>query len=96
MLVRERQRLMTKSRIEGAPSLLIEVLSPSNRSHDTMRKKARYAASGVPEYWIVDPERHTVEQWLLRDAQYPLAVTATESVALVALPQVTIALRRVW
>ncbi|MFT4041130.1 MAG: Uma2 family endonuclease [Thermomicrobiales bacterium] len=47
--------------IEGPPDLLIEVLSPSNRSHDTVRKRDIYARGGVREYWIVDPEAASVE-----------------------------------
>lgn len=47
--------------IEGPPDLLIEVLSPSNRAHDTVRKRALYARGGVREYWIVDPEAASIE-----------------------------------
>lgn len=47
--------------VEGPPDLLIEVLSPSNRSHDQVRKRALYASGGVREYWIVDPDAATIE-----------------------------------
>jgi Uma2 family endonuclease len=47
--------------VEGPPDLLIEVLSPSNRAHDQVRKRALYAQGGVREYWIVDPEVATIE-----------------------------------
>jgi Uma2 family endonuclease len=47
--------------LEGAPDLLIEVLSPSSRGHDTLTKRALYARAGVREYWIVDPENRTLE-----------------------------------
>lgn len=41
--------------IYGVPDLLIELLSPGNKSHDTVMKKNLYEKFGVREYWIVDP-----------------------------------------
>jgi Uma2 family endonuclease len=55
--------------VEGAPDLLIEVLSPTNRGHDVLTKRALYARAGVRVYWIVDPASRTVEVLALdRDA----------------------------
>ena len=49
--------------IEGAPLLVVEILSPSKVRHDTVTKAARYLALGVAHYWIVDPKkRHLVCQ----------------------------------
>jgi Uma2 family endonuclease len=47
--------------VEGPPDLLIEVLSPSNRAHDQVRKRELYARGGVREFWIVDPEQRVIE-----------------------------------
>jgi len=47
--------------VEGRPDIAIEVLSPSNRGHDLLTKRALYARAGVREYWIVDPEARTLE-----------------------------------
>jgi Uma2 family endonuclease len=38
------------------PLVVIEVLSPSTRYYDQGTKRLRYAAAGVPNYWIVDPD----------------------------------------
>jgi Uma2 family endonuclease len=48
-------------KIEGAPSLLVEVLSPSTSARDRGIKKNAYAKHGVPEYWIVDGSARTIE-----------------------------------
>ncbi|WP_345262438.1 Uma2 family endonuclease [Nocardioides nanhaiensis] len=43
------------------PVLVAEVLSPSTRSEDTVGKSAEYAAGGVGQYWILDPEQRWLE-----------------------------------
>lgn len=40
--------------------LVVEILSPDNRSHDLVTKRQEYAAAGIPEYWIVDPQAATI------------------------------------
>ena len=61
--------MLTQRGPEGAPDLLIEVLSPANRGHDLLTKRALYARAGVREYWIVDPASRAVEILALdRDA----------------------------
>jgi Uma2 family endonuclease len=63
--------------VEGPPDLLIEVLSPSNRNHDLLTKRALYGQAGVREYWLVDPEARTLTMLTLdRDALH-LAFTAS-------------------
>lgn len=49
----------------GAPTLIIEVLSPGSRNHDLRTKASHYGEYGVSEYWAVDPQRKTVYQHLL-------------------------------
>jgi Uma2 family endonuclease len=62
--------------IEGAPDLLVEVLSPLNRGHDLLTKRALYARAGGREYWLVDPEARTIEILTLDRDAFHLAVAA--------------------
>lgn len=48
--------------VERIPELCIEILSPTNRSYDTLTKRFVYGAAGVTEYWIIDP-RGRAEKW---------------------------------
>ena len=50
--------------INGAPDLIIEVLSPSTRRKDMFTKLHKYEAAGVREYWIVDPKKEKVIVYL--------------------------------
>ena len=56
--------------LTGAPDLLVEILSPSSRAYDQQVKARLYAAEGVPEYWIVDPQHRAVTVFALRDGVY--------------------------
>lgn len=52
----------------GAPDWVIEIVSPSSRKMDYVRKTKLYRETGVREYWIVDPNKemvtlYTAEQW---------------------------------
>jgi len=62
--------------IEGAPTLLVEVLSPSSRKTDKSTKAKRYAALGVRHYWIVDPDAHRIECYRETNGRYSLVIEA--------------------
>ena len=47
--------------VDQPPVLVVEVLSPSTRSEDTVRKSAEYATFGVGQYWIMDPDEPSLE-----------------------------------
>jgi Uma2 family endonuclease len=55
------------------PDLIVEVLSETTEQNDRGVKFEDYAAHGVAEYWIVDPERETVERYVLHEGRYPEA-----------------------
>ena len=55
---------------EPAPIVVVEVLSPSTKSIDLKEKRAEYVKRGIPEYWIVDPDRLWVQVGTLIDGAY--------------------------
>ncbi len=56
--------------IEGAPDLVIEILSPGSAKRDLGIKRKKYESAGVCEYWIVDPEASSVEVLALERGGY--------------------------
>jgi Uma2 family endonuclease len=77
VLLPESQAHPTERGLEGPPDLLIEVLSPSNRGHDLLLKRALYARAGVREYWLVEPEARTIEILVLDRDAFHLAGAAS-------------------
>lgn len=61
-----------KNCINGAPDLVVEVLSPKTARNDRGFKKDAYERHGVREYWIVSPAERTIEQYVLRDGRFAL------------------------
>jgi len=57
----DREAIVGEKYIEGAPDLVVEVLSPSTESRDREIKAKRYAAFGVREMWLVDPMQRAIE-----------------------------------
>jgi Uma2 family endonuclease len=54
----------------GAPDLVIEILSPSNGRHEMVLKFNKYLEAGVREYWIIDPEEKAIQVHILDDGRY--------------------------
>ena len=54
----------------GAPDLIVEILSPKNSKHDVDTKFNLYQESGVKEYWIVEPEARIVLVYSLINDEY--------------------------
>ena len=60
IVLNESLAILTEEGAEGAPELVVEILSPKTRRLDLMNKKQEYARAGVKELWIIDPEPRTI------------------------------------
>jgi Uma2 family endonuclease len=60
IVLNERLGILTEAGAEGAPELVVEILSPKTRRLDLMNKKQEYARAGVKELWIIDPEPRSI------------------------------------
>ena len=73
---RRREHLLSNgANVQGAPDLVIEILSPSTANRDLGYKRTLYARHGVLEYWIVDPVEETVRVLCPRDGALEVAHT---------------------
>jgi Uma2 family endonuclease len=91
-------RKITETHIEGAPDLVVEIVSPSTVAHDRMVKLRLYARHGVREYWIVTPYPHLVEVLVLDGATYRIhnVFRKADTLTSPALPGLAIALDTVF
>lgn len=71
-ITKARLHIVKPSRIEGAPDIVVEILSPSNWLADRREKFKVYAKAGVREYWIVNPSARTIEIFAGRFGAYEL------------------------
>jgi len=65
-----RKALITEKNIQGAPDLIVEIISPATAYRDMFDKKELYEKFGVCEYWIIDPLRRWMENYRLKDGRF--------------------------
>ena len=56
--------------INGAPDLVVEILSPSTKRFDVLEKFLQYQKAGVLEYWVIDPDIKTATSHILNNNKY--------------------------
>ena len=74
----ERAQIITRENIQGAPDLVVEILSPATAERDRSVKFELYAEHGVQEYWIVDPDARTITVFLLNEGEFEEVDTYSE------------------
>jgi Uma2 family endonuclease len=88
---------LTKAGCEGAPDMVVEILSPSNTRHEMLLKFKKYLAAGVREYWVVDGDEKTAEIHVFEQGRYVISIAeSSDEVPVTALPGCTIKLRDIW
>lgn len=87
-----------RSRIYVPPTLIIESVSPDHERHDRVTKRRWYAEFGVPNYWIIDAYRKTLDCLQLIDGEYAVDVAGANRDAMQpkAFTGVNIQLDRLW
>jgi len=94
----QRKAELVKDIIEGAPDLVVEILSPSNAYYDLRQKKDIYQKYSVKEYIIVDPIAFNCELYVLKNGVYQLHQKAekTEKLNSVLLSELTFELNKIF
>ncbi|MCY4654497.1 MAG: Uma2 family endonuclease [Dehalococcoidia bacterium] len=69
----ERSYIITEDNIQGAPDLVVEILSSSTAGRDRTFKRTLYERHGVKEYWMVDTDARNITVLLLGESGYGLA-----------------------
>lgn len=81
VILNDRLSQLKEQYFDGAPNLIVEILSPTTRAIDRGEKFPEYEAAGVPEYWMVDPDREYAEFWQLDETgAYRVAFAGSEGV----------------
>ena len=72
-IAKERMSIIKATEVEGAPDLIIEIVSPDSPARDWREKYLEYEAASVREYWVIDPMAQRVEGYALGvDGRYTL------------------------
>lgn len=94
----EQKQLVKETRIDGAPSLIVEVLSPATSRKDRLKKMAIYQKAQVEHYWLVSPEEKTLECFMLINGVYALLAAGMDDDLVVhqSFGELSIDLKALW
>lgn len=98
VIVMNDNRIVTPTKIKGVPELVVEILSPSTKTRGQALKKELYEQHGVPEFWIVDADDHSVLCCRLSgDGNYAPPSKHTSEISLTIGPVIAqVDLSKVW
>lgn len=78
LVKKENLSILAERGLNGAPDLVVEIISPSNGFKDRNQKKDLYKKFGVKEYWIVDPGNRTIEIYDFAKGENPALYLAND------------------
>lgn len=96
LYVAKQRRGIVKQRVEGAPDLVVEIISSGTSRRDRVEKLDLYARYHVGEYWIVDPESRVFEFLTNEDGRFVVHSPAHDRYQSPRLPEVEIHLADFW
>jgi Uma2 family endonuclease len=99
IVVCDEEKLKDNRSVDGAPDLIVEVLSPGNTRTETKYKFDLYEENGVLEYWVVYPEYKQIHVYLLNEnEQYgkPVIYEANENITSVVLKGLSIPMNDIF
>ncbi len=82
-------------RINCAPDLVVEVISPDSRKYDGVTKKNDYEAAGVGEYWLVDPLKSRMNFFVRQGEKFAESTPDGDTFDSIAIPGFTLDLNRI-
>ncbi|MGD0222780.1 MAG: Uma2 family endonuclease [Terriglobia bacterium] len=93
---KERASVLTDKNVQGAPDLVVEVLSETTAEIDRTTKLKLYARYGVQEYWLIDPEACTAEVYRRKGRGFSrvASLQATDMLTTPLLPGFSVPLRK--
>ena len=97
-ILASRREIVKLHGIEGSPDMVVEVLSPGTEDRDRGYKLKMYARYRVPEYWIVDTDKRTIEIYALGQTDYlsPKRYTGSAAITCGQLLNLDIALSEIF
>lgn len=95
-LARERRAVVTTEGLEGAPNLVVEVLSKGTTRRDRGEKLKLYAESGIEEYWLVDPAERQIEFLVNRSGEFVVVLPEGPRYRSSVLSEVELDLEQLW
>lgn len=69
-IAKDRTGIIGEKAVTGAPDLIVEIVSPTSASYDTIEKRNIYEKHGVKEYWLIFPQEKAVEVLTVEDGIY--------------------------